>query len=137
MNDLIKEIKNAAIFRGKWSKLELDSLINMFASDSDANRIVCDFDSDEEVCGFFKGSQLLAYVHLKFPIGFAKKEFRCFANQFANSIHVVTIDDFDVPLWYVDLEILKSIAPEISWNVCVDAVNPERFSIDDFRFATH
>ena len=137
LNDLIKEVKNATIYRGKWSKLELDSMIKFFENDSITNQIACDFDSDEEICGFFKGSQLVAYVHIYFPIGFAIKEFHCFAAKFDNSINIVEIDDFTAPLWCVDLEILKTVAPEITWNASVDAVNPDCFSIDDFRFATH
>ena len=137
MYDLIQEIKKAAIFKKKWSKLELKLLITLFENESADNRIVCDFDSGEEICGFFKGSQLVAYIHTNYPIGFAKEEFHSFSKMFDKNISIVTIDDFNAPLWSVDLESLRTIAPEISWNACVDAVNPNCFSIDDFRFASH
>lgn len=44
---------------------------------------------------------------------------------------------FNKPEWFVDVSLLKSIASEISWNAGPDAVNPNCFSIDDFRFAAH
>lgn len=137
MRDLAKEIERASLFRGKWDQSVLNSLIDLFMNSDKANNVVCDFDSGEEICGFFKGSQLVAYVHLKFPIGFAKKEFICFATRFKNNIHVVAIDDFDTPEWFVDMNILQSFSPELSWYESEDAVNPNCFSIDDFRFAIH
>jgi len=81
-------------------------------------------------------SSIIAYVHLRFPIGFAKKEFENFAKKFKKSIHILTIDDFSNPEWIVDLNTLNVIASEISWHASVEAVDPNGFSIDDFRFAT-
>ena len=137
LKDLIEEIEKAALLIKKWNKTELNLLINLFVKEDDKNSVVCDFDSGEEICSFLKNSQLIAYVHVKFPIGFAKKEFQCFGNHFEKCLHIVQIDDFSYPEWFVEVSILSSIASEISWNAITDAVNPKAFSIDDFRFAVH
>ena len=124
-----------------WGYSGCDPIIELFQEESENNRIVCDVLSGEEICGFFRDMHLVAYIHLKFPIGFVKKEFMCFINKVKVRIpihvHLVIIKDFFDLEWHVNLNALKLIAPEISWNASVDAVNPDCFSIDGFRFATH
>ena len=137
MRNLNNELEKANLLNGEWDTYVFDSLRNFFTSAEKTNSIVCDFDSGEEICGFFDDTQLIAYVHLKFPIGFAKKKFEYYANKFKDNIRILTVDDFNTVEWFVDLEMLKVVASEISWHASVDAVNPNRFSVDDFRFATH
>jgi len=137
MRNFNNELEKANLLNGEWGQSVFDSLIDFFTSTEKTNNIVCDFDSGEEICGFFDDSQLIAYVHLRFPIGFAKKEFEYYANKFKDCIRILTVDDFNTAEWFVDLELIKSVASEISWHASVDAVNPSCFSVDDFRFATH
>ena len=79
----------------------------------------------------------MAYIHAKCPICFKTKDFDKYKKIFNKKLWFISIDDFYKNEWFVDLNKLKQIAPEINWLADRDAVDPENFSIDGFKFATH
>ena len=137
MRDLIQELKKAQSFREGWNTEALYELIDYFKKDNPLNSIMWAEESGQDVCSFIVNRRtLMAYVHVKFPICFAADIFKKYKKRFADKLWIVSIEDFDKDEWCVDLEEMEWTAPEIQWMASVEAVNPESFSIDGFRFAT-
>lgn len=140
MRDLMVEINKATAFRSSWSSPWTEDILFRIVSDLVEKKecsISWDYDCGEKVCGVFIENELAAYIHARFPICFATDEFSKVECVFASLLHIVRITDFYEENWYVDLEKMEWYAPEITWRCSEDAVNPNAFSIDDFRFATH
>lgn len=49
---------------------------------------------------------------------------------------VYETENFDMDEWHIDLVKLEELVPEISWCVGEEAVNPERFSLQELFYAT-
>ena len=137
MKDLINEIYEAKKLNSSWNEGEVFKLAEYFKRNNPNAYIQWDWGSGEEVCAFTMNNQLTAFVHTKYPICFCMNEFYRYKEIWSNRLWFVSVDDFHKNEWFVDLNILRQIAPEINWLADKDAVNPEKFSIDAFRFATH
>lgn len=137
MRDLVKEIEEASKIKKEWNESQLIEMGNYYKANTSNGWIRCDFDSGEEVCGFFQNRTLEAYVHVNFPICFATKRFIDEMREYSDRLWFVGTNDFNKDEWFVDLVKLKQIAPQIDWRTCKDAVDPDCFSVDGFKFATH
>jgi hypothetical protein len=137
MRDLLCEIINAKKIMSNWSKEKLFEIATNFKNDAPDNNAMWDYGAGEEVCGFSINSKLVAYAHEKLPICFCSSEFEKYKTVCSDVLWFVATEDFYKDEWFVDLKKLKETIPEIQWCACIEAVNPESFSIDGFRFATH
>jgi len=136
MRNLLLETLKAKGIKG-WNHEKLIILTEDFMQDSDINMIVWDYLSGEEVCGFLIGDKLVAYVHEKLPICFYLIEFDKYKDLNSDILWFVASEDFYKREWYANLDQLREMIPELTWSASVEAVNPDSFSVDDFRFATH
>ncbi|MDP4093567.1 MAG: hypothetical protein Q8920_09420 [Bacillota bacterium] len=135
MKNLINEILKAKSKEEFWNDNTLKSIINDFLNFSNMNQIDWDDDSGEEWVDLICNNKLVAILHVKFPICFAKKDFKDFSLLNEKNFSTVFVEDFNEQEWCVNIDDLKKIT-SISWHASIEAVNPNLFSIFDFRFAT-
>jgi len=96
--------------------------------------------SQTAICGFgavISRSASNVRVHVKLPICFCSNGFAKYVTLYSDILWFAATDDFNKDEWFVDLDKMREAVPEVSWNACGDAVNPDSFSLDGFRFATH
>lgn len=48
----------------------------------------------------------------------------------------IWVENYDTDEWYIQLKELKEQLPEIDWHASAEAVNDNKFSLNDFYFAT-
>ena len=53
-----------------------------------------------------------------------------------NEFDIYMVENYDIDEWYIQLKELKEQLPEIDWHVSAEAVNDNKFSLNDFYFAT-
>jgi hypothetical protein len=136
MRELINEIYEAKKNSTTWDADILLKYVKRIQEDNPHIRILWDWNSGIDVCGLAINDKLIAYIHSRCPICFAKKEFEKYMEVFGSKLWLVLIEDFYKDEWHVDLNKLAEIAPEVSWCASKDAVDPDKFSIDGFKFAT-
>ena len=134
MKDLMAEILEARKIANLYNRNVLGIIVTEFLNFDSKNRIDWDEVSGEEWVDFSCGTELIAILHTKFPICFAKPNFKEFCTQY-NKFWTIFTDSFDNEEWFVDIDQLKNIE-NISWHASKEAVNPNSFSVFDFRFAT-
>ena len=135
MRDLLIEVANAKKIKSGWNKEQLAKMADYFRSDDNNNRIMWAYEAGEEICRFFTNEQTMAYVHWELPICFCAREFSKYRTLWSNVLWFVETEDFAKEEWFVDLERLREIAPEVHWLAEVEAVNPDCFSLEELDFA--
>jgi hypothetical protein len=136
MRDLLVEVLNAKKISKKWNREKLFEMAKRFKNASKDNSIMWSYESGKEVCGFLINGQLVAYVHEKLSICFCLNEFDKYRNIYSDLLWFVKTEDFYRDEWFVDLKKMQETVPELPWRASIEAVNPESFSIDEFKFAT-
>ncbi len=138
--DFMSEIEKGLAYKDNWSEDELKRYVEIFVENG-YGRKDWDPDSGEEICYLYTENGGKALIHSKFPIGIANESFleseHAFGHLFSKEIHIVKTEDFNKELWFIDLEKLKDIAPEIKWIAGPDAVDSASFSALDFAYAVN
>ena len=76
-------------------------------------------------------------INSKIGIIFARKSYESKIPQVLFSMYEVFItENYDKDEWFIDLAKLKSEVKQISWHASEEAVNPNKFSLNDLYFAT-
>ena len=138
MNNLINVLikaKNKGDFQSKISfKLALGEI-----QLQDKNlEIDWDDSSGEEWARFIHDKYGLVYmINSKIKIIFARKNYiKNIPKEMFIKYEIVIVDNYGQDEWYIDLEQLKTVVPEIVWHTSEDAVNSSKFSLYDLYYAT-
>lgn len=80
---------------------------------------------------------IVCMISAKIGVAFIRKKYE-FHNieSVINTLEIVYVDDYSSDNWFVDLNVMKQIVPELFWHASEGAVNINRFSLDDLYFAT-
>ncbi len=76
-------------------------------------------------------------INSKIGIIFARKSYESKIPQVLFSMYEVFItENYDKDEWFINLAKLKLEVKQISWHASEEAVNPNKFSLNDLYFAT-
>lgn len=75
---------------------------------------------------------LVCLIHTQIKLIFCNKNY----DLNLKNIAIVFINNFDVQEWSINLHQLKLLIPELKWHACIDAVNPNQFSLKELYYAT-
>ena len=140
-NSFIEEIEKALRYKEGWNEDELKNTADIFVK-SGCGKKDWDWDSGEDIC-FLESNdgKTKAAIHSKFPIAFAEGDFHKYDRKagrvFSEKIHIVKVQDFNKPIWFVDLARLKELAPEITWVSGPEDLDVSAFSVLDYVYAVN
>lgn len=132
--DVLKKAKYKKIFAGN----EFEEMLTMIQSSDKSLSLDWDDGAGEEWARFFNNKDnIVCMINAKIGVAFIRNSYEY--DNIKNVIYmleIVYVDNYSAKNWFVDLEQLSRVIPEIFWHASEGAVNVNSFSLDDFYFAT-
>lgn len=133
MIDLTDVLLKAERYNSLWSKDSLKSLINK------NKNVIFDWDMEcgERWATMLLNNKFLGYISSVIPLVFCKSVLLKDTQKILEcEVLFISEDDFDDKKWFIDPQRLERESKKLKWIVNEQVLNFEKFSINDFWYAT-
>lgn len=133
MIDLTDVLLKAERYNSLWSKDSLKSLINK------NKNVIFDWDMEcgERWATILLNNKFLGYISSVIPLVFCKSVLLKDTQKILEcKVLFISEDDFDDKKWFIDPQRLERESKKLKWIVNEQVLNFEKFSINDFWYAT-
>ena len=134
MIDILKRARDKKVFVDN----EFDELLKKIQSADSNLKIDWDDGAGEEWARFSNQKDgIVCMMSAKIGLAFIRKSYNYYNIKDAMDVlEIVVTEDYCSENWFVDLNELKQLIPELYWHASEGAVNVNSFSLDDLYFAT-
>lgn len=134
MIEVLKRARNKKVFTNN----EFEELLIKIQTADGNLKLDWDDGAGEEWARFSNQKDgIVCMISAKIGVAFIRKNYK-FSNikNVIDMLEIVFTDDYCSDNWFIDLDNLKQMIPELYWHASEGAVNTNSFSLDDLYFAT-
>ncbi len=134
MRDLLAELieaRNKKIYKNN----EFKDLLSILKGINIENKINWDEGAGEE-WAFINNQSMSIMLNAKIGIFFLRGEISDDYLDVLKEGNCVYVSNYNLKEWYMNLEHLQNIVPEIIWHSSGDSIDTNGFSLDELYFAT-
>lgn len=133
MHDLTDILFKAEQYNSAWTKKSLQLLIGK----KKGVTFDWDMESGERWATFFVNGDFAGYVNSVIPLAFCKTSLLKETEKiFEAEVIIISEDNFDDKKWFIDPQRIKRYSSKLKWIIDEQVLTFERFSVNDFWYAT-